>query len=771
MKVETHNHPTAISPFPGAATGSGGEIRDEGATGPRVEAEGRAVRVLGVEPAHPRLRAALGRPGVEARPHRVAARHHDRRARSARPRSTTSSAGRTSPATSARTSRTVDGVVRGYHKPIMLAGGVGNIQRRARAQGRRAGRRAASSSSAARACSSGWAAASASSMTTGANTADLDFDSVQRGNAEIQRRAQEVIDRCWALGDGEPDPLDPRRRRGRPVERAARARPRLRPRRPHRPARGAERRARHDAARGVVQRGAGALRARDRARRPRPRSRALCERERCPFAVVGARRPATTGSWCTIPLFGNDAGRHGPAGAARQAAADDAGRRARRAPRPAVRHRPAVASPTRSARVLRAPAVADKTFLISIGDRTVGGLCSRDQMVGPWQVPGRRLRDHAAGVPRLRRRGVRDRRAHAARRPRTRPASGRMAVAEALTNLAAAPVRALSLVKLSANWMAAAGAPGEDAALFDTVRAVALELCPRSASASRSARTRCRCARRGPRATSRARSVSPVSLIVSAFAPCDDVRGTWTPQLRTDAGPTVAGAGRSAPAGARGSAARCWRRSSARPATETPDVDDPAAIRGLFAALRGAARRRARARVPRSVRRRPVRHAAARWRSPGTRASIIDADAIARERRHGRWSPALFAEELGAVIQVRDADAAAVAGRARVARPVGARRRRPSRRRPRHDPCADGAVVFTRARASRCSARGARRPGRCSRCATTRRRAQQEYDRILDAADPGISPVADVRPRATTSPRRSSRRRAAAASPSCASRA
>ncbi len=188
--------------------------------------------------------------------------------------------------------------------------------------------------------------------------------------------------------------------------------------------------------------------------------------------------------------------------------------------------------------MLRAPAVADKTFLITIGDRTVGGLCSRDQMVGPWQVP---VADCATTLL-----GFREYAGEAfsigERTPLAvvnAPASGRMAVGEALTNLAAAPVRDLSLVKLSANWMAAAGFPGEDATLFDTVRAVALDLCPQLGISIPVGKDSMSMRTAWEENGERRQVVGPLSLIVSAFAPCDDVRGTLTPQLRTDAGPTV----------------------------------------------------------------------------------------------------------------------------------------------------------------------------------------------------------------------------------------
>ena len=314
-------------------------------------------------------------------------------------------------------------------------------------------------------------------------------------------------------------------------------------------------------------------------------------------------------------VFGNDAVDMDLPALLGKPPAHDARRAARdAAPRPRST-RPRSPSPTPSARVLRAPAVADKTFLISIGDRTVGGLCSRDQCVGPWQVP---VADCATTL--LSFHGYAGEAfAIGERTPLAvldAPASGRMAVAEALTNLAAAPVRALSLVKLSANWMAAAGAPGEDAALFDTVRAVAIDLCPALGVSIPVGKDSMSMRTAWEDEGARAEVVSPVSLIVSAFAPCDDVRQTWTPQLRTDAGPTALvlidlANGRARLGGS------ILAQVYSETGDEAPDVDDPAAIRGLFDALAELRRAGLRARLPRSVGRRAVRDAAARWPSPG----------------------------------------------------------------------------------------------------------------------------------------------------------
>ena len=308
--------------------------------------------------------------------------------------------------------------------------------------------------------------------------------------------------------------------------------------------------------------------------------RAICERERCPFAVVGE---ATDDQHLEVrdPLFGNT-----PVDMDLPALLGKPPRMTRDVTRVPPRLSPFTAEGIEPAeavrRVLLHPTVADKTFLVTIGDRTVGGLCSRDPMVGPWQVP---VADCATTLL-----GFEGHEGEAfAMGERTPlavidgPASGRMAVAEALTNLAAAPVESLSRVKLSANWMAAAGSPGEDAALFDTVRAVALDLCPKLGVGipvgkdSMSMRTTWE--ERG-----RAREVvGPLSLIVSAFAACDDVRDTLTPRLRTEKETELVfvdlARGRQRLGGS--ILAQVFEQTG----DEAPDVEDPELLKGLYAAL------------------------------------------------------------------------------------------------------------------------------------------------------------------------------------------
>ena len=509
MKVETHNHPTAISPFPGAATGSGGEIRDEGATGrgakPKAGLTGFTVSHLRM-PALPqpweapygkpdRIASALdimldgpiggaafnnefGRPNllgyfrtfeqeVARRGARLSQADHDRR----RPRQHR--------APSTRTKQPIpDGAL------LIQLGGPGMLI--------------------------GLGGGAASSMATGANTEDLDFDSVQRGNAEIQRRAQEVIDRCWQLGDGQSDPVDPRRRRRRAVERAARAGPRRRRAARAstcarcRPRSRACRRARSGATR---RRSATCSRSR---RRTCDRFAAICERERCPFAVVGAataRRAARR----RRSAFRQSAGRHGPRRAARQAAEDDA-RRARTS-RARCRRSISPASTVEDAayRVLQLPAVADKTFLVTIGDRTVGGLVLARSDGRPVAGAGRRCRGDADGLRRLSRRGDGDRRAHAARADRRAgvgPHGGRRGDHQHRRGGDRA-ARATSSCPRT-GWRRP-GIPARTPRSTTPCARWRWSCARRSASAFRSARTRCRCARRGATAARQGRDRAAVA--------------------------------------------------------------------------------------------------------------------------------------------------------------------------------------------------------------------------------------------------------------------
>ncbi|MBE0621800.1 MAG: phosphoribosylformylglycinamidine synthase, partial [Burkholderiales bacterium] len=576
MKVETHNHPTAISPFPGAATGSGGEIRDEGATGrgarpkaglagfsvsnlripdfvqpwedylpsppaPLPEGEGSVGRSAQENVTSPPAPLPEGEGSVErsaqtwvGKPGRIASALDIMLEGPIGAAAFNNEFGRPNLAGYFRSFEIeAGGELRGYHKPIMIAGGVGNIAARdAFKLGLPEGALLIQLGGPGMLIGMGGGAAS--SMSTGANTEDLDFDSVQRGNPEIERRAQEVIDRCWQLGAANPILSIHDVGAGG----LSNALPEL----AHGAGRGASLnlRAVPSEEPGMSPREIWCNEAQERyvlAIDPDQLDvfGAICARERCPFAVLGV---ATEEQHLTLAdeRFDN------------KPVDMDLGVLLGKPPRMLreVARRKRELPPFSAAgidlldacyRVLRHPTVADKTFLISIGDRTVGGLCARDPFVGPWQTP---VADCAVTLL-----GFGEYAGEAycmgERAPLAvidAPASGRMAVGEALTNLAAAPVE-LSRVKLSANWMAAAGYAGEDAALFDTVRAVALELCPALGIGIPVGKDSLSMKTTWEEAGRKKEVVAPLSLIVSAFAPCADARRVLTPQLRLDAGASV----------------------------------------------------------------------------------------------------------------------------------------------------------------------------------------------------------------------------------------
>ncbi len=668
MKVETHNHPSAISPFAGAATGAGGEIRDEAATGRGARAKaglcGFSVSDLRI-PGHLReweqgaLADAAGSAvaaqagGGYGRPDRIVDALQIMLEGPIGAAAFNNEFGRPNLCGYFRSFElTVDGERRGYHKPIMLAGGLGSI-------GAPATKKAPVPAGAllvhlgGPGLLIGMGGGAASSVDTGHNSAELDFDSVQRGNPEMQRRAQEVIDRCWMLG--RDNPILSIHDVG--AGGLSNALPEL--------AHGAGRGARFDLraipieASGMSPMQIWSNESQERyvlALDPAKLAvfRAICERERTPFAVVGT---ATGEAQLVVddPHFGNrpvdlpmDVLLGKPPKMLR-----DVQRRASALPALALEGidlREAVH------RVLRLPTVGDKSFLIHIGDRSVGGLTARDQLVGPWQVPVADCAITLSGFRSFSGEAM----AIGERTPLAlidAPASGRMAIGEALTNLLAAPVNALSSIKLSCNWMAAAGHPGEDAKLFDTVHAVAMELCPALGLSipvgkdSLSMKTVWRDASAG--GAERA-VISPVSLIVSAFAPVDDVRGALTPQLRTDAGETRLllvdpAAGRARLGGS--ALAQVYGQLG----DVAPDVDDAGSLRALF-------------------------EATARLRSDGLLlalhdrsdggllatlaemmfASGVGLDVALPPVQAGGALAALFNEELGVVLQVRAADAARV---------------------------------------------------------------------------------------------------------------
>ncbi len=579
MKVETHNHPTAIAPYPGAATGSGGEIRDEGAVGrgskPKAGLVGFTTSHLNLgaepEPWEPRPgkpeRIAAARDIMLAGPIGAAAFNNE----FGRPCLT--GYFRTFEARGHRPGETW-----GYHKPVMVAGGVGTVAEEHVAPGRiMPGDNFIVLGGPAMLIGLGGGAAS--SVAAGEGDSELDFASVQRDNAEMQRRCQEVIDRCCARGDANPIRVIHDVGAGG----LANALPEL--------ARDAgvgghfELRAVPSADATMSPMELWCNEAQERyvlavASADLAVFEAICARERCPHAVVGTataepRLLVADARFATLPvdlplamLFGK------PPRLARAY---------RAAPRPvtAFDHR-GIALGEAIDRVLRFPAVASKKFLITIGDRSVTGLVARDQMVGRHQVPvadvAVTLADFETHAGEAMAMG--ERAPVAVINP---SAAARLAVAEALTNLAAAAIGGLKRVVLSANWMAAAGHPGEDQALFEAVHAVAEELCPALGIAipvgkdSLSMRTVWDAA--GP-VPARQTVVSPVTLNISAFAPVSDARRTLTPVMgaETDALYLIQ------PSWARrrrlgGSAlAQCFGALGEQP----PDVDDPAALKALI---------------------------------------------------------------------------------------------------------------------------------------------------------------------------------------------
>ena len=520
MKVETHNHPTAISPFPGASTGNGGEIRDEGATGrgskPKAGLSGFTVSKL--------WGSTIGKPEHIASPLQIMTEGPLGGA------AFNNEFGRPNLAGYFREyEQEVGGVVRGYHKPIMIAGGLGVIDKD---QTRKIEFPAGSLliQLGGPGMRIGMGGSAASSMATGTNAAELDFDSVQRGNPEIERRAQEVINHCWQQGDANPILAIHDVGAGG----LSNAFPEL--------TNDAGRGARFDLrAVNLEESGLAPKEIWSNESQERyvlaiaPESLAqfteFCERERCPFAVIGTATEerqlvledtAVVAGDQKFPvdmpmnvLLGKPPKMH-----------KDVSTLERELP---AMDLTGVALESAVIDVLAHPTVASKRFLITIGDRAVGGLTHRDQMVGPWQVPvadvAVTLADYRGFAGEAMAMGERTPLASI-----NAPASGRMAVAEAVTNLLAAPIE-LPRVKMSANWMAACGEPGEDAALYATVKAVGMELCPALdisipvGKDSLSMRTQWQENGVTKKVT------SPVSLIITAFASIADVRGTLTPQL------------------------------------------------------------------------------------------------------------------------------------------------------------------------------------------------------------------------------------------------
>lgn len=659
IKVETHNHPTAISPFPGASTGAGGEIRDEGATGrggkPKAGLTGFSVSHLRIpslpqpweapRALNPRMAPALEI--MTDGPLGGAAFNNE--------------FGRPNLLGYFRSFELAEGdLARAYDKPIMLAGGLGAIDR-VQVDKIRLQPGDAVIVLGGPAMLIGLGGGAASSVASGESAEDLDFASVQRDNPEMERRCQEVIDRCVALGERNPIHFFHDVGAGG----LSNAIPELL----------------HDSGVGGII-DLGKVPTDDPSLSPLelwcnesqeryvlgvPADRldefaAICTRERCPFAAVGV----ATAEERLVAAYGARPG-HIPADAAIDLPMDVLFGKPPKMHRDAIRP-PAAPWPAldtaaldlREAglRVLAHPTVAAKNFLVTIGDRSVGGLTAREQMIGPWQLP---LADCAITLADYD--GVAgEAMAIGERTPLAlldSAAAARMAVGEAITNLCAAPVEALEQVKLSANWMAACGHPGEDALLYDAVRAVGMELCPElelsipvgKDSLSMQAQWQ---------ADGRAhKSVSPVSLVVTAFAPVADVRGQRVPLLAEGDDSELwligLGGGRQRMGGS--VLAQVHADASALPAFggEAPDLDDPERLRNFFALVRDA--------------REAGLLQAYHDRSDGGAFAAMCEMAFASRRGLDivldAWGDdpfrTLFNEELGAVVQVADEDRAAFA--------------------------------------------------------------------------------------------------------------
>ncbi len=582
MKVETHNHPTAISPDPGAATGSGGEIRDEGATGqgakPKAGLTGFSVSNLRIPGAEQPWETDFGKP------ERIVSALDIMLEGPIGGAAFNNEFGRPNLCGYFRTyeERVPGGngeELRGYHKPIMIAGGLGNIR------GEHIEKREFPAGTplivlGGPAMLIGLGGGAASSMASGTSAEDLDFASVQRSNPEMERRCQEVIDRCWAQGEDNPILFIHDVGAGG----LSNALPEL----VHDAARGGrfELRAVPNDEPGMSPMEIWCNEAQERyvmavAAERLELFKGICERERCPYAVVGYATEEEhlllgdahfENNPIDIPiplLFGKPP-------------------RMLRDVKHRTFHKPqldltGVDLEEAALRVLRLPTVANKTFLITIGDRSVTGQVARDQMVGPWQVP---VADVAVtNADYLGYAG--EAMAMGERTPLSlidAPASGRMAIGEAITNLAAAAISRIGDIKLSANWMAAAGYPGEDAKLYKTVQAVGMELCPALGIAipvgkdSMSMRTVWQ-----QQGEERAMA-APLSLIISGFAPVTDVRRTLTPQLRTDRGDSdliLIDLGKGANRLGASALAQVYKQVGHR----GPDLGDPEMLKRFFAVV------------------------------------------------------------------------------------------------------------------------------------------------------------------------------------------
>jgi phosphoribosylformylglycinamidine synthase len=730
MKVETHNHPTAISPFPGAATGSGGEIRDEGATGrggkPKAGLAGFSVSNLRI-------------PGFEqpwetdhGKPSRIASALEIMLEGPLGAAAFNNEFGRPNLCGYFRTFEELvpgpEGMeVRGYHKPIMIAGGYGTV-RSGHVEKQDLPPGAAVVVLGGPSMLIGLGGGAASSMASGRSAEDLDFASVQRGNPEMQRRAQEVIDRCWALGafnpiisihdvgaggvsNALPELVNDSGRGGRfELRNLPNDDPGMSPMQIW---------CNESQERYVL-----AI-APDRL----AQFQAICERERCPCEIVGevTEEPNLIVGDAYFDNTPVDIPLSLLLGKPPKMLRDVHHR---------WFHKPDIetgALEIREAayRVLRLPAVANKTFLITIGDRSVTGLVARDQMVGPWQVP---VADVAVTSS--------DFHGHTgeamAMGERTpialvdSPAAGRMAVGEALTNMAAANVGALKKIRLSANWMAAAGHPGEDAGLFDTVQAVAEQLCPALGIAIPVGKDSLSLKSVWEKAGESRAVTAPLSLIISAFAPVQDVRRTLTPQLRNDLGDSDLilvdlGKGHNRLAGS--ALAQVYKQVG----HHAPDLDDPQALQAFFEAIQDLS-------ATDYVLAYHDRSDGGLWVTlcEMAFAGHVGLDITLDDLGEDLFA-ALFSEELGAVVQVRHCDTDTVL---QTLRELGLGRHShvlgtladDDRLRLRFE----GKILMDEARVDLQRA-WSETTYRMQALRDNPETAQQEFDALLDSADPGLN--------------------------------
>ncbi|WDE06615.1 phosphoribosylformylglycinamidine synthase [Thalassomonas viridans] len=656
MKVETHNHPTAISPYPGAATGSGGEIRDEGATGvgskPKAGLVGFTVSNLRIPNFEQPWETDFGKPErivsaldiMTEGPLGGAAFNNE--------------FGRPNILGYFRTYEeqvnSFNGSeVRGYHKPIMLAGGLGNI----RDQHVQKGEICVGANLIALggpAMNIGLGGGAASSMASGQSAEDLDFASVQRENPEMERRCQEVIDHCWQLGEDNPilfihdvgagglsnafpELVSDGGRGGnfelRNVPNDERSMSPL------------EIWCNESQERYVLAVSDEQL----------PVFKAICERERAPFAVVG-RATEEEHLTLTDAHFADDPKNAKPIDLSLDVLLGKPPKMHREVSSKTETGEPldlaGVSLSDAADRLLSLPTIAEKTFLITIGDRSVTGMVNRDQMVGPWQVPVADCGVTASALDSYHGEAM----SMGERTPvalLNYGASARLAVAEALTNIAGADIGDLNRIKLSANWMAAAGHPGEDAGLYEAVKAIGEELCPTLGLTipvgkdSMSMKTQWQQDGEDKAVT------APLSLVITAFGAVKDIRKTVTPQLRTDLGDSRIVAidlsgGKNRLGGS------CLAQVYKQLGQETPDVDNPEVLKGFFNAMQElVSDNKLLAYHDRSDG--GLFTAVAEMAFAGFTGVDIDLSKLA-----GDDMAVLFNEELGAVIQIREADVDAI---------------------------------------------------------------------------------------------------------------